>query len=194
MACPTLSTDKASGRVIQRGYNIYVNNRQLSKDSPDGLSMKQRADAIIAGTYNPPAMVNLLTAEDWGHAEENAMIFFQSEPETVSHAVLQQSMDRLRNETQTAMSGMAAHIISSLRPNAPAPTTPYAPHQVSAPYGPPYGQPTYSAPPENPLSPPVPTPASDIRDMFQLLTKRLDGIEQYQINTRSKATSGEGFR
>ncbi|KAF6747492.1 hypothetical protein DFP72DRAFT_854273 [Ephemerocybe angulata] len=74
MACPTLEADKAGGRVVQRGYNIFVNNRQLSKDSPDGLSMKQRADAIIAGTYNPPAMVNYLTAGDWNMGDENAMI------------------------------------------------------------------------------------------------------------------------
>ncbi|KAF6748818.1 hypothetical protein DFP72DRAFT_853202 [Ephemerocybe angulata] len=115
MACPTLDNDKASGRVVQQGYNIYVNNRQLSKDSPDGLSMKQRADAILAGTYNPPANVNMLTAEDWGTLEENTMIFLQSEPDVVTSSVLQQSIEKLRSETQGAMHGMANHIISSLR-------------------------------------------------------------------------------
>ncbi|KAF6747090.1 hypothetical protein DFP72DRAFT_1075736 [Ephemerocybe angulata] len=179
MACPTLESDKASGRVVQQGYNIYVNHRQLSRDSPDGLSMKQRADAILAGTYNPPAAVNLLTAEDWGAVEEANMIFFQSEPEVVTHAVLQQSMDRLRNETQNAMQSMASHIISSLKPST-------APTPSSVPYNPnPY------AAPQNPSAS---VPANDVREMFQVLTKRLDGLEQFQIQTRSHAPAGEGFR
>ncbi|KAF5331557.1 hypothetical protein D9611_007601 [Ephemerocybe angulata] len=181
MACPTLESDKASGRVVQRGYNIYMNNRQLSRDSPDGLSMKQHADAILAGTYNPPAAVNMLTAEDWGVAEEANMILFQSEPEMVTHSVLQQSMDRLRNETQSAMQSMASHIISSLKPvSTPAPPpAPFNPSPYVAP------QPSTSQS----------VPASEVRDMFQLLTKRLDGLEQFQIQTRSgNAPSGEGFR
>ncbi|KAF6741361.1 hypothetical protein DFP72DRAFT_1084366 [Ephemerocybe angulata] len=181
MACPTLDADKASGRVVQQGYNIYVKNRQLSKESPDGLSMKQRADAILAGTYNPPAMIQMLTAEDWGQVEENTMVFFQSEPDTVSSAVLQQTVERLRAETQGAMQGMANHIIASLKP--PPVSLPPVVHSTYSPYA--------NAPPADHSAS---VPATEVRDMFQLLTKRLDGLEQYQIQTRSQAPANEGFR
>ncbi|KAF5319929.1 hypothetical protein D9611_011096 [Ephemerocybe angulata] len=182
MACPVLDADKASGRVTQQGYNIFVNHRQLSKDSPDGLSMKQRADAILAGTYNPPASINLLTAEDWGASEENTMVFFQSEPEHVPMAVFQQSMERLRADTQGAIHNLTNQLLTTLRPLAtasvPAPAPNYAPMSYS------------SAPPEQSAS----VPASEVKDMFQVLTRRLDNLEQHQIQTRSQGATNEGFR
>ncbi|KAF5334095.1 hypothetical protein D9611_014997 [Ephemerocybe angulata] len=130
MACPVLEADKASGRVTQQGYNIYVNHRQLSKDSPDKLSMKQRADAILAGTYNPPVSINYLSAEDWGTNEEHAMMFLQSEPDHVSMAMFQQSIERLRAENQNAMQSMTNQLLTALRPSppvAPPPAFNYAP-------------------------------------------------------------------
>ncbi|KAF5339582.1 hypothetical protein D9611_011451 [Ephemerocybe angulata] len=178
MACPTLTQDKAMGRVLQRGYNIFVNNRQLSKDSPDGLSMKQRADAIIAGTYNPPAAVNYLSAADWGNADDSHSVFLQAEPDVVTHHVLQQAVDRMRNETQGAMNNMASHIISSLRPS-----------QNPAPH---FGAPAPPVPP--PIEQTNSVSGNEIREMFQLLSKRMDAFEQYGIQTRSQGTAGEGFR
>ncbi|KAF6753928.1 hypothetical protein DFP72DRAFT_1069140 [Ephemerocybe angulata] len=182
MACPVLDADKVSGRVTQQGYNIFVNHRQLSKDSPDGLSMKQRADAILAGTYNPPAAVNLLTADDWGAREENALMFLQSEPESVPMTVFQQSMDRMRSETQGAIQNLTQQLLNSQwRPpvHNPLPVPNYAPST------------TYLSPPPDKSSS---VPASEVKEMFQLLSKRLDSLEQYQIQTRSHGGGKEGFQ
>lgn len=175
MACSSLDEDKRQGRVTQTGYTIFVKGKPLSRDSPDGLSMKQRVDAILIGTYLPTVQITYLTAEDWTAQEESAMVLMQSGGEPVSYQTFRQSIEQLRGEHQVAMQQTAQQIIGALQPAIVSEENKVGGAQALV----------------NGGGTAVP---SEVRELFQLLTQKIDQLEQNAIVTRSKGVPGQGFQ
>ena len=217
--CAILAEDQNARRVSRQGMNIFVKGELLSRDSPDGLSMKQRVDAILAGTYRQdPKAINFVSTEDWGWEDEPASVFLQAEPQMdfVTPAMLQQNLDRMRIETQGAISTMTSQILQSIcaQPsvNAYTPSSqgpqgyvPGVSHSGAAGqqfyqqgYVPSIGQSAFTTPSSFPSSsPPIqnntperPVSNQEIRDLLQSFSKRMDAIEEVHLQTRTQAAKG----
>jgi len=207
--CNVLAEDQKARRVTRQGMNVFVKGELLSRDSPDGLSMKQRADAILAGTYRQdPKSINFISTEDWGWEDEPISVFLQNDRPTdvVTSSMLQQSMERMRLETQGAISTMTNQILQTIRtqPSTPNYQTngqvrqPYTMAAMPAStlalpefYQQNYGQPVYAAPAA--LAPSQHQPKehevsnAELRDLLQSFGKRIEAIEEVHLQTRTQA-------
>jgi hypothetical protein len=136
--------------------------------------MKQRTDAILAGTYMPPASVNMLTVGDWGYEEDNAVVYLQqTEQESVPYTVFNQAIERMRQDNLGAMNNMTHNIVNSLRNQYPAPSSPQVQPQYASAFPP-------RAPPPS-HDPNAPMTGAEMREMFMLLNQTLS---QFQLQTR----------
>lgn len=160
--CGVLRKDLADKKITQQGTAVYVHGRHIPRDSPDGLSMKERVDKAWASGNT--ANVNMM--EFYQPSNEYYENFNQQqyEPEPVTFSVLQQTMDRMRQETHGAMANMATQIVNAVRPPVAAPTVPEPPREISN---------------------------REIFETLRDLSKKVEGVEQFAIQTRSSAVQGQ---
>jgi len=159
--CFALRKDLDAGKIVQRGQTIICNGAPLMRDSPDGTTMKERVDKILAASKQ--AQVNLLeNYQDSVDVEAEYDVMLQGyEAPAGGSDMVYGALDQMRRDQQVFLTRLG----QQLKPAGQA---------VSA--------------PEVPREPTL----KDILEQTLAINKRIDVLEQNQLQTRRAAAAASG--